>query len=175
MEVNLVAAIFILFFLIRRLLNDKENGKLKEKITWFIVTLFITVYYSSFALDCANLAFHYRRVVDTFSLNLGSVEKKVFFLIYIVNILLSVILFFCGIGMVYRDKSAREIASKYIIYSIPIVTSSIYFHSKSKLEANYLEYSLIGLIVSFLIFGSIRFILNKPFMVNYFDKDVKAN
>lgn len=174
MEVNLIAAIIVLFYLIRQLVNDKENGKLKEKIAWFIVTLFMTVYYSSFFLDCANLAFHYRRVIDTLSENLGSVERKVFFLIYIANILLSIILFFCGIGMLYRDKSAREIASQFIIYSIPIVTLSIYFHSKSKLEANVLEYSLIGLIISFLIFGSIRFILNKPFMINYFSKNIKG-
>ena len=166
--VHLVVGILTTFYLVRNLLRSKIPGHNKEKIFWFITTLFVLIYYSSFFLDIANLIFNFSWVYNYHILNLRAIEGSLYFITHLLNIFLSFILFYSGIGLLRRDERGRKIVVSSILYSAPLTAIQIYFHSKTNEEENGLYYGLTGLIISLIIFGIVRYLLTRNFMISFF-------
>ena len=143
----------------------------KTKFIHFLTTIFIITFHFNSFRGISNLLYHptqlYVSLTDDYPKILGIINV----INYVLFLFASAILTILGAGLIQRMEIVRKVIVKNIVIMIPLSTIAAFMYGVKNDKAYSGLYLIGGCLLSILVYGSISYILNRKFMIEFFKEN----
>ena len=174
MGLKIILFALCLYYIGKNYIKSKTRFN-KASVWHFVTSIAIIIYFSDSVSGFIELISNFDKEFRQLSDGLIGADIPLNIANRIYYIIISLLVFFNGFGILNRDEKTRRIFVKLILFLIPAATITIYIESQKSGNPDIAIIILVGLVLSSLVYGSLSYLYNRRFMVDFFSQNNSAD